>query len=74
MARIWRICLRVRGRVTSRTNMVKTMMAMPMLLKKITYNTSKVLSIGRIITSFQRSENIEIISKESLPYNPKITN
>jgi hypothetical protein len=67
MARIWRTCLRVRGRVTSRTNMVKTMMAMPMLLKKTTYNTSKVLSIGRIITSFQRSENIEIISKESLP-------
>ncbi len=54
MPRICRSCLRVRGRVASRTRMVKTIMAMPMLLKKITYNTSKVLSIGRMITSVQR--------------------
>jgi hypothetical protein len=54
MARIWRICFRVRGRVITRTSTVKAMMAMPMLLKKMTYNTIKVLSMGRIMTSFQR--------------------
>jgi hypothetical protein len=37
---------------------VKAMMAMPMLLKKMTYNTIKVLSMGRIITSFQRRKII----------------
>jgi hypothetical protein len=54
MARIWRICFRVRGRVITRTSTVNAMMAMPMLLKKMTYNTIKVLSMGRIMTSFQR--------------------
>ena len=54
MPRSCRNCFRVRGRAASRTRMVKTIMAMPMLLKKITYNTSKVLSIGRMITSVQR--------------------
>jgi hypothetical protein len=54
MARIWRICFRVRGRVSTRTSTVNAMMARPMLLKKITYNTNKVLSMGRIMTSFQR--------------------
>ena len=54
MPRICHSCLRVRGRVASRTRAVKTIMAMPMLLKEITYNTSKVLSIGRMITSVQR--------------------
>ena len=58
MPRICRSCFRVRGRVASRTITVKTIMAMPMLLKKITYNTSKVLSIGRMITWVQRSTKI----------------
>ncbi len=58
MPRICRSCLRVRGSVANRTIMVKTTMAMPMLLKKITYNTSKVLSIGRMITSVQRVTKI----------------
>ncbi len=40
--------------VTNRTRMVNTIMAIPMLLKQSTYNTIKVLSMGRIITSFQR--------------------
>ena len=53
MRRIWRICFRVKGRVTSRTKTVKAMMASPMLLKQITYNTIRVLSMGRIIVSFQ---------------------
>jgi hypothetical protein len=40
------------------------MMAMPIWLKKMTYNTIKVLSMGRMITSFQRRE---IISTSNLP-------
>ena len=55
MARIWWSCFRVSGRVTNRTRMVNIMMAMPILLKERTYNTIKVLSIGRIMISFQRS-------------------
>ena len=62
MFRIWWSCFRVSGRVTSRTRMVKTMMAMPIWLKKTTYNTIKVLSIGRMMISFQRSV---IISSKS---------
>lgn len=58
MRRICRICLRVRGSVTSLTRMVKAMMASPMLLKQRTYNTIKVLSMGRMITSFQRVKKI----------------
>ena len=58
MARCVRSCFRKRGRVATRTNTVKTIMAMPILLKKITYNTSKVLSIGRMITSVQRVTKI----------------
>ncbi len=61
MPRICRSCLRVRGSVASRTITVKTTMAMPMFLKKMTYNTSKVLSIGLMITSVQR---VNKISKE----------
>ena len=55
MARIWWSCFRVIGRVTNRTRMVNIMMAMPIFLKERTYNTIKVLSIGRIMISFQRS-------------------
>ena len=58
MPRICRSCFRVRGSVASRTMMVKTTMARPMLLKKMTYNTSNVLSIGRMITSVQRVTKI----------------
>ena len=58
MPRICRSCFRVRGSVASRTNTVKTTIAMPMLLKKITYNTSKELSMGRMITSVQRAKMI----------------
>lgn len=63
MARIWRICFRVRGRVITRTSTVNAIMAMPMLLKKMTYNTIKVLSMGRMMTSFQRRK---IMSTERL--------
>lgn len=52
--RICRICFSVNGSVTSRTRMVKAIIANPMLLKQTTYNTIKVLSMGRIIISFQR--------------------
>lgn len=39
--------------VTSRTRMVKAMMAKPILLNSSTYNTIKVFSMGRMITSSQ---------------------
>ncbi len=64
MARIWWSCFRVSGRVTTRTRIVKIIMAMPILLKERTYNTIKVLSIGRMITSFHRST---MNSKETYP-------
>lgn len=64
MARIWWSCFRVSGRVTSRTRTVKIMMAMPIWLKETTYNTIKVLSIGRIMISFQRST---MISSKTYP-------
>ena len=51
MARICLICFNVRGIVTPRTMMVNRMMAIPIWLKLITYNTIKVLSIGLMITS-----------------------
>ena len=56
MARIWLSCLRVKGSVTTRTSTVNAMIARPMLLKKITYNTIRVLSMGRMIISFQSNE------------------
>lgn len=62
--RIWRTCFKVKGKVISRTKIVNTMMAIPMLLKKTTYNTISVLSMGRMIISFQREK---IISKKLLP-------
>ena len=34
------------------------MMAMPICEKQITYNTIRVLSIGRMMTSFQRTMNM----------------
>ena len=51
--RIWRIWRTVRGNVTSRTKMVKTMMAMPIWLKLMTYKTIRVFSMGRMIRSVQ---------------------
>ena len=68
MACIWWICFRDRGRVTSRTRAVKAMMATPMLLKQRTYNTTRVLSMGRMMTSFQRRETV---SKPALPRNQR---
>ncbi len=53
IARICRTCFRVRGRVTTRTRTVSRIMAMPIWLKLTTYNTIKVLSMGRMIASFQ---------------------
>ena len=45
--------------VTTRTRAVKAMMAMPICEKQSTYNTIRVLSIGRMMTSFQRATNME---------------
>ena len=46
--------MRVSGNVARRTRMVNKMMAKPIWLKQMTYNTSKVLSIGRMMNSVQR--------------------
>ena len=54
MARICLTCRTVRGSVTNRTKRVNRMIAMPILLKLMTYNTTSVFSIGRIITWVQR--------------------
>ena len=54
IARIWRTCLMVSGRVARRTRTVNKMMAKPIWLKLMTYNTTKVLSIGRMMNSVQR--------------------
>ncbi len=56
MARICRTCFRVSGSVTTRTRTVSRMIAMPIWLKLTTYNTIKVLSMGRMIASFQITE------------------
>ena len=64
MAFIWWICFRLRGRVTSRTRAVKAIIAKPIWLKQMTYNTTRVLIMGRMITSFQRSATV---SKPTLP-------
>ena len=45
--------------VTTRTITVNTMMATPIWEKQSTYNTSKVLSMGLMITSFQMRMNME---------------
>ena len=55
MPRIWRTCFRVSFRVASRTRMVNKMMARPIWLKQMTYSTTKVLTIGRMIISVQRN-------------------
>lgn len=57
IARIWLICFKVRGNVTSRTSAVKAMMAIPIWLKRTTYNTIRVLSMGRMINSVQKKPN-----------------
>ena len=70
MARIWRSCFRVSGMVTSRTRIVNRMMAMPIWLKLRTYNTTRVLSMGRIISSFQRNTTA---SKKSYLLGDEVT-
>ena len=55
MARICRSCLMVSGRVTRRTITVKTMIAMPMLLKQMVYSTTSRFNMGLIMISRQRS-------------------
>ena len=56
--------MRVRGRVARRTRMVNRIMAKPIWLKLMTYNTSNVLSIGRMMNSVQRNA---IASKDLYP-------
>ena len=55
MARICLSCLMVRGRVSRRTMIVKTMIATPMFLKQMVYSTTSRFNMGRIIISRQRS-------------------
>ena len=55
-------CFSVRGSVTSRTKAVNKMIATPNWLKQMVYRTTSPLSMGRMISSVQRSE---MTSKES---------
>ena len=64
MERIWRNCRTVNGIVTTRTSTVNTMIARPICEKLSTYNTNKVLSIGRMMISLQRSPNMAKISTD----------
>ena len=64
MERIWRNCRTVNGIVTTRTSTVNTMIARPICEKLSTYNTSKVLSMGRMMISLQRSPNMAKISTD----------
>ena len=48
-------CLMVSGRVIKRTRIVKTMIAMPMLLKQMVYSTTSRFNMGLMIISRQRS-------------------
>ena len=50
MARICLICLMCSGNVTTRTRMVKVIMANPKLLPKMVYNNTTMFSIGLIST------------------------
>ena len=62
MARICANCFSVKGIVASRIRAVSDMIANPIWLKKMVYNTTSPLSMGRIISSVQRNE---MASKES---------
>lgn len=65
MAFIERLCLRERGIMAARTMMVKRMIATPKLAKKAAYNSTRLLIMGRMITLFQTSPRISMVS--SLP-------
>ena len=65
MAFICRACFTVSGTMTSRTRPVNTRIAMPKLLKKMEYNSTRLLIIGRIMVRFQASP---MNSKSRLPY------
>lgn len=64
MERIWRSCRTVSGIVTTLTSTVKRMIASPICEKQRTYNTSRVLSMGLMMISLQRSPNMAKISTE----------
>ena len=55
MAFICRACFTVSGIMTIRTSIVNIRIAMPKLLKKMLYNSTRLLIIGRIIIRFQAS-------------------
>ena len=55
MAFICRACFTVSGTMTSRTSIVKSRIARPKLLKKMLYNSTRLLIIGRIMIRFQAS-------------------
>ena len=55
MAFIWRLCFIVRGTIKARTITVKITMLSPKLLKKMEYNSTRLLIIGRMMTRFQMS-------------------
>ncbi len=60
--RICRNCRTVRGMVTTLTSTVNAIIASPICAKHNTYNTNRVLSMGRMMISRQRSPKIAKIS------------
>ena len=52
MAFNWRLCLTVKGIIIARTTTVKIMMLSPKLLKKMLYNSTRLLIMGPIMTAF----------------------
>ena len=55
MAFICRACFTVNGTMTSRIRAVNIRIAMPKLLKKMLYNSTRLLIIGPIISRRQAS-------------------
>ena len=55
MAFNWRLCFNVMGIRIIRTISVKIMMLMPKLLKKTLYNSTRLLTMGPMMTAFQMS-------------------
>ena len=64
MAFMERLCLMERGIMPARTITVNRIIATPKLEKKTAYNSTRLLIMGRIITPFQTSLSISMVSAQ----------
>ena len=55
MAFNWRLCFNVIGIMINRTISVNIRMLMPKLLKNMLYNSTRLLTMGPMMTAFQMS-------------------